>query len=112
MAATVDIWSRRVPNALTAGIVALGLVLAATHATQQTLTSAMAGSVVGLLLMLPGHVVGSTGAGDVKLLAAFGTLLGPERTVVAFFYTAIAGGLLALVVAVRRGTLSRTVKRV
>jgi prepilin peptidase CpaA len=51
--------------------------------------------------MLPGHVFGRTGAGDVKLLAAGGTLLGPAATVTAFLVMAVAGGVIALVIAVR-----------
>jgi prepilin peptidase CpaA len=58
--------------------------------------------------MMPGHIFGATGAGDVKLLAAAGALLGPTDTVYAFLYTAIAGGALALVVAVARRRLSQT----
>ena len=45
--------------------------------------------------MLPGHLFGATGAGDVKLFAAAGTLLGPSDMVLAFVATAIAGGVLA-----------------
>ncbi len=59
--------------------------------------------------MLPGHILGATGAGDVKLFAAAGSLLGPAATVQAFLYTAIAGGVLALVVAVRRHRVRQTV---
>ncbi len=49
--------------------------------------------------MLPGHLFGATGAGDVKLFAAAGALIGPAPIVTAFFYTALAGGVLALIVA-------------
>jgi len=66
---------------------------------------------VGLALMLPSHVIGATGAGDVKLLAAFGTLLGPGRTGWAFLYSAIAGGAIALIVAVRRQRVRMTIAR-
>ena len=58
--------------------------------------------------MLPGHVFGGTGSGDVKLLAAFGTLLGPHRVLWAFLYSAIAGGVLALAIAIVRGRLRTT----
>jgi Flp pilus assembly protein protease CpaA len=47
----------------------------------------------------------------VKLFAALGTLLGPTQIVVAFLYTAIAGGVLAIAVAVRRRRLRETVER-
>ncbi len=109
--AIVDIYTRRVPNPLTLGVAALGLVLGASDATGIGLTGALGGFVVGLLLMLPGHIMGATGAGDVKLFAAIGTLLGPRATVVAFAYTAIAGGILAIVVACQRKRLSATVGR-
>ena len=59
---------------------------------------------LGLAFMLPGHLFGATGAGDVKLFAAAGALIGPTPIVTAFFYTAIAGGLLALVVAATGGS--------
>ena len=42
--------------------------------------------------MLPGHLIGATGAGDVKLFAAAGALIGPAHIVTAFIYTALAGG--------------------
>ena len=109
--AVVDVWSRRVPNTLTLGIAALGVSLAASHTSGVTVAGSLAGFAVGLMLMLPGHLIGATGAGDVKLFAAIGTILGPAHIVVAFLYTALAGGLLALIVAVRRRRLHETVER-
>src|SRR5919108_6539894 len=84
--AIVDLYTRRVPNGLTLGIGTLGVGMAAMHMTGIGVPGALAGGAVGLVLMLPGHVVGATGAGDVKLLAALGTLLGPGRTGMAFLY--------------------------
>jgi prepilin peptidase CpaA len=74
--------------------------------------AAVAGLVLGFLLMLPGHLFGATGAGDVKFFAAMGTLLGPGAVVSAFLYTAIAGGLLAFLIAARRRRLAETVNGV
>jgi prepilin peptidase CpaA len=96
---------------MTLGIAALGIALAATHVTNVAVTGAVGGLVVGLALMLPGHVFGATGAGDVKLFAAIATLLGPTRTVAAFAYTAILGAVLALVVAVNRRRLQETLQQ-
>lgn len=107
-AAVVDLRTRRVPNALTMGMAAAGIALAAMRAGPWGLTASVAGCVVGAVLMLPGHVLGGTGAGDVKLLAASGALLGPAPTFHAFVATVIAGGVLALAVATRRGRLRRT----
>jgi prepilin peptidase CpaA len=60
--------------------------------------------------MMPGHMIGATGAGDVKLFAALGSLLGPSRIGVAFVYTAILGGALAVMVAMYRGRLEATLQ--
>ena len=109
--AIIDLYTRRVPNELTLGIAALGVALAAMHMTGVSVPGALGGLALGLVLMLPGHVIGATGAGDVKLFAALGTLLGPTRTGVAFLYTALAGGLLVVIVAVRRRRLGATVGR-
>ena len=103
----VDLKTRRVPNVLTFGTAATGLMLAAAHVSRVSLPAAIAGLAVGLALMLPGHVLGATGAGDVKLFAAAGTLLGPTGMLVAFVYTALTGGLLATAVAIRRRRLER-----
>ncbi len=110
-AATIDLRTRRIPNQLTLAIGVLGVALAASHVTGITVKGALIGCVIGLLLMLPGHVIGATGAGDVKLFAALGTLLGPAHIVLAFLYTAIAGGVLAVAVAARRRRLQETVER-
>jgi prepilin peptidase CpaA len=109
--AVVDLRTRRIPNWLTLGVTGCGLALAAFQVSGLSVMSALAGFGIGLLLMLPGHVVGATGAGDVKLFAALGTVLGPTGIAVAFFYTTILGGVLALVVAMNRRRLRDTVER-
>jgi prepilin peptidase CpaA len=110
-AAFVDLKTRRVPNVLTMPLAAIGVLLAATGVSHVGLAASVLGGIVGLVVMLPGHVLGATGAGDVKLLAAVGTLLGPRGVILAFIGTAIAGGVLALIVAARRGTVRPTLTR-
>jgi Flp pilus assembly protein protease CpaA len=102
LGAAIDLRSRRVPNWLTLGIAVAGLTLAATRLSGLSFGSALAGLALGLVVMLPGHVIGATGAGDVKLLAALGTMLGPKAVALAFVYAAIAG---------QRRTLDVTVAR-
>jgi prepilin peptidase CpaA len=109
--AVVDYYTRRIPNVLTLGVAVFGVALAATRLSSLSPSQAVLGFAVGLALMLPGHVIGATGAGDVKLFAAFGTLLGPQAIAMAFLYTALAGGVLAIVVAMRRRMLRETVER-
>lgn len=108
VAAVVDVRTRRIPNLVTVPMAAAGLALAAIGAGPVGLAASMAGFLLGLLLMLPGHALGATGAGDVKLLAAVGALVGPVQVVMAFLFTALAGGAIAVGVAARRGRLSET----
>ena len=109
-AAVIDLRTRRIPNILTAALAAIGIGLAAAGFGRVGLGAAVLGCLLGLAFMMPGHIFGATGAGDVKLLAAAGALLGPKDTIYAFLYTAIAGGVLALVVAVARRRLSQTLE--
>jgi len=107
-ACAIDMQSRRIPNEVTATMAGLGLAMAATGLSGISPSGAVLGFVLGLLLMLPGHALGATGAGDVKLMAAVGAIVGPALVVVAFLATAIAGGVLAIAVAIRRGRLGST----
>ena len=109
LAATiVDLRSRRIPNLLTAGMAGVGIGLAASGISGLTPAASLFGIVLGLALMMPGHLLGATGAGDVKLMAAVGAIVGPAIVVSAFLFSAIAGGVLAIAVAIRRRRLSAT----
>ena len=107
-ATVIDVRRRRVPNVLTMGLASAGLVLAMTGVNGVTVGGALGGLALGLALLLPAHVFGATGAGDVKLLAAFGALLGPGGVFEAFLRAAILGGVMALAVALWRGRLRET----
>jgi prepilin peptidase CpaA len=107
-ASVVDIRSRRIPNVLTATMAGVGVGLASTGLSGVSLGASMAGFALGLALMMPGHALGATGAGDVKLMAAVGAIVGPALVVSAFLFTAIAGGVLAIAVAARRRRLRAT----
>jgi prepilin peptidase CpaA len=107
----VDMRTRRVPNVLTLAITSIGFLLAVLRLTPTGVTGACLGLLLGFVLMLPGHLLGATGAGDVKLFAAIGTFLGPGDVTAAFVYTLIAGGVIALLVATKRRRVRETLAR-
>jgi prepilin peptidase CpaA len=107
-ASAIDLRTRRVPNVLNALLASIGVAFAVSGVSGLTVGASLAGIGVGLALMMPGHLFGGTGAGDVKLLAAMGSLIGPAHTVSAFLYSAVAGGAIALAVAVHRRRLQQT----
>ena len=105
-----DVRSRRIPNLLTFGgaLCAVGFHLVAEGPWAAAFS--VAGWLVGVALFGPVFVVGGLGAGDVKLLGALGAWLGPGRTLYLALFSAMAGGVMALVVMVARG-YSRTAGR-
>ena len=96
-----DLGTRRIPNALTFSAAGAAVVFHAVDAGLAGIGHSLGGLAVGLLLFLPLFALRGLGGGDVKLLAALGAWIGPGAAVWLAVWTAIAGGPLALVVALR-----------
>lgn len=107
-ATVIDLRSRRIPNGLTAAMIGIGIALAVSGTSGISIGASLAGFCLGLLLMMPGYALGATGAGDVKLMAGVGALVGPALVLPAFLFTSVAGGVLAVIVASRRKRLGAT----
>jgi prepilin peptidase CpaA len=111
-AALVDVYARRIPNWLSGAALAAGLLI---HAWQGSATGwqgsasgvllALAGAALGMLILLPLYAIRAMGAGDVKLLAGLGALVGPQLLVSVAVYAAVAGGVISLFVLARRHRL-------
>lgn len=74
-----DLYARRVPNKALLMALCLGAVVLLVQALQgkPASGSALAGLGLGLAALLPFHLLGWMGAGDVKFFATLGFLLGP-----------------------------------
>ena len=111
-AAAIDLATGRIPNGVVAFTAVVGLVAAASGLSDISVRLSLLGLAVGIIVMLPGHLVGGTGAGDVKLFGAVGAVVGMERILWAFCYTAVVGGVFAIILAFYRGRLTLTLRRV
>jgi prepilin peptidase CpaA len=102
-ACTTDVRWRRIPNALTFPAAGAAILFHWWVAGSHAAAAALGGWFVGVLLFSPFFIAGGLGAGDLKLLGAVGAWLGPVPALFVALYTAIAGGILAMLVALARG---------
>jgi prepilin peptidase CpaA len=109
VAVYTDLKERRIPNKLTVSGLFVGLAFAAVLEGGFP-TMGLLGAGLALILSFPVVALGALGAGDAKLLAAVGSFVGPAGVVSVLLYGALAGGVLALAVAFRRGTLWAVIK--
>jgi prepilin peptidase CpaA len=91
-----DLWRRQISNWISAAAWVSGCALQTIEHGWRGAGSALAGTLAGAGVFLIFYVLGGMGAGDVKLMAGFGALLGAKRLLVAALWTAGVGGLLAL----------------
>lgn len=108
LAVATDLRTRRIPNMLTFGAAGVAFVFAAVSGGWQGLGTSVAGWVVGCATFLPFFLLGGLGAGDVKLLAALGAWLGPTAAFWTAVYGGLAGGPLAIGVALSKRYLTES----
>jgi prepilin peptidase CpaA len=109
-AAITDVRERRIPNLLTYPALVGGLLLqGALHGWRGLLLSAGGGLLFGGVFLLF-YMVRAMGAGDVKLAAALGTIVGPAATLQVMILTALAGGALAILFMVMSGRVVETLR--
>lgn len=96
LAVRTDILSNRIPNALTGIAACAGLLIETVQAGVPGMLTSLAGIAVGVGFMLPFYVLRGMGAGDVKLMGAIGSLLGPKTVLLAAGVTLIVGALIGL----------------
>jgi prepilin peptidase CpaA len=102
VATVYDIRFRRIPNWLTFPALVLGIGYHTIIGGFYGLGFSFLGMVVGFGFFFLFYIAGGMGAGDVKLMAALGSFLGPTDVLYAGAYTAIAGGVYALILILAR----------
>ncbi len=95
-AATADLRSRRIPNWLTLSGTCAGLLLNWTISGWAGLGNSLRGMLLGFGAYFVLYCLRAMGAGDVKLMAAVGAIVGPGSWVSVCIASALAGALLAV----------------
>ncbi len=68
------------------------------------------GFLVGLGLQIIPYLLGGMGAGDVKLMAAIGALMGTSFVFYSFIYTALIGGAIAVLLIIKSRGFMNSIK--
>jgi prepilin peptidase CpaA len=111
IATVTDLRSRRIPNWLTVSSLVLGFALNAVIAYPSPLDGiwlSAKGFALAFALNLVMYMLHMTGAGDVKLLAAVGAMVGCSDFVGIFLLTALIGGVLAIILMAVKGRIRQT----
>jgi len=91
-----DLSARRIPNAVLLPALMASLFINSVAGGVAGVSDWITGLLIGLLMLMPLHVLGRMGAGDVKLMGVVGSTLGAWGAIVAGLATMMAGGVLAV----------------
>jgi len=119
IAALYDGWFRRIPNWLTLAGVVVGIGLNAFLAVDgfhwydgYNWRSALGGMGLAFLIYFPLYLLRGMGAGDVKLMAAVGALVGPANWFGIFVLSNVLGGIAAVFIILTGGRFRKTFSNV
>ncbi|MDT7689434.1 MAG: prepilin peptidase CpaA [Acidobacteriota bacterium] len=103
---------RRIPNAFVLATLVGGLAVNTFFGGLAGTWSSVGGCLLAFVLMFILHVFGAMGAGDVKLFAAVGSVVGTQLVPSTFLVVLLTGGVLAVYNILRNGTVLTTLSRV
>jgi prepilin peptidase CpaA len=106
-AAVSDAYTRKIPRLLTTSGALAGLLF---HAFSGGLVSSVAAMLIGFGAALTFFWIGAIAGGDVKLIAALGSMLGLQRWTLAMEVAIFAAAMIGLLQVLRSGAFIRTVK--
>jgi prepilin peptidase CpaA len=108
-AAVFDVRYRRIPNWLSLSGIVCGLALNAfLYEGWPGLRHSLTGLAVGFGVYFGLYALHAMGAGDAKLMAAVGAILGWQNWFGTFLVTAVVGGAMALILVAMRGRVKKT----
>jgi prepilin peptidase CpaA len=108
ISAVYDVRSRRIPNFITLPAIVFGLLLHAVFGGWRQLVTAATGGLICGLIFFVFYLAGGMGAGDVKLITAAGCITGLSLVGYLLVFTALAGGVMAIALALYHRQLVET----
>ena len=97
ISAIIDYRAQKIPNLVTFPAVIIALLYHFfTHGIDGLIFGVL-GLTTGIGLLIIPYILGFSGAGDAKLMGAVGAVLGSKSVFVAFLFSALVGGIYALI---------------
>lgn len=107
-----DIRLRKIPNKFTFPAMLWGIITAGIFNGLNGILYSLGGFIVGLAIFIIPYTMGGMGAGDVKLMATIGSLLGWKLTVYSALLTAVAGGIIVIGYTIYKGYFFRMLRNI
>ncbi|WP_421381613.1 A24 family peptidase [Bacillus salacetis] len=97
-----DMKSRRILNIITFPVILIGIGFYSITQGWDGFFFSSFGFLTGIGTLLIPFILGGMGAGDVKLMGAIGAMMGSAFTLKAFFIIALLGGVISLILILRK----------
>ena len=111
-AAAIDVQQHRIPNRLTYPTMVAGVLLHTYFQGWRGIKASLMGLLLAGGIVFLFYAVNAMGAGDLKLFAALGAMVGPSYGLKIVLTSAVAGGIMAIIYALYRGRLRATLVNV
>lgn len=92
-----DFLKHRIANSVCLSLLLIGICYQFQLFSWIGITYSLGGFITGLVMFLPFYLFKGMAAGDVKLMAAIGAILGPQNALLAAAFTLVIGAVLAMV---------------
>lgn len=109
IAIATDLSARKIPNVLVFPGILVGIASQIWLPDGVGIAASLQGAGLGLIMFLPLYLLRAMGAGDVKLMAMVGAFVGSQQMLGAVLGTLLAGGVLSLLVAIRKQAFARLI---
>lgn len=107
-----DLRENKIKNTVTFPAALLGLAVNAAETGTGGIVFSMKGWLVPVMSLMALYIINVLGAGDIKLFAAIGSIMGLKFAVLSFIFSVYAGGVIALVILLKQGALAARMKKI
>jgi prepilin peptidase CpaA len=111
LASINDLFYKKIPNWLTFSSLLFGIIFQSVFRGYDGFLFSLQGIGIGFVIPFIIYLAGGFGAGDVKLMAAIGSFVGPKEIFIIFIFSSLLSGIWAIILLSIHGFIFQTLKR-